>query len=138
MRNLVKTFSTRSRAGSARATPTVTRAVDDVSFDIQRGECFGLVGESGCGKTTVSKIIMRAVTPDERLHHLRWRRGADRRPAPPKAKRCRSLRTRIQMVFQDPFSSLSPRMTVQNILSEPLEIHDRGDRAIAQGEPSSR
>ena len=114
-------------AGSARARDTPVRAVDGVSFDIRRGECLGLVGESGCGKTTVSKILMRAVTPDSGTRHLQRRRRADRRAQGRGRASCKTLRTKIQMVFQDPVSSLSPRMTVQNILSEPLEIHGRGN-----------
>ena len=104
------------------------RAVDRVSFRVDRGECLGLVGESGCGKTTVSKMIMRAVDPDEgaivfddhgalvRLDRLRDRELIRFRP-------------RIQLVFQDPFSSLDPRMTVFDIVSEPLVIHGVGDHA---------
>ena len=104
------------------------RAVDRVSFRVARGECLGLVGESGCGKTTVSKMIMRAVDPDE---------GAivfDDRGSLVRLDRLRDrelirLRPRIQLVFQDPFSSLDPRMTVFDIVSEPLVIHGIGDHA---------
>jgi len=104
------------------------RALDDISFRIERGECLGLVGESGCGKTTLSKTIMRALTPDSGrilfndgsgdidVHHLR-------------AKELKRFRRRIQFVFQDPFSSLNPRMTVHNIIAEPLVIHGIGDDA---------
>jgi peptide/nickel transport system ATP-binding protein len=98
------------------------RAVADVSFDIRRGECLGLVGESGCGKTTVSKLLMRGVTADAGQVIFHDRSG----PIDILALQGRDLkrfRTRIQMVFQDPFSSLSPRMTVSNVLQEPLEIH---------------
>jgi peptide/nickel transport system ATP-binding protein len=104
------------------------KAVSEVSFDIRRGECLGLVGESGCGKTTVSKLIMRAVTADagELIYHDRSG------PVDVNAlngQELKRFRTRIQMVFQDPFSSLSPRMTVSNILQEPLEIHGIGNNA---------
>ncbi|TCL68342.1 ABC transporter ATP-binding protein [Rhizobium sp. BK251] len=128
VRNLSKTYGTRKRGIFKPRDATVFRAVDDVSFDIRRGECLGLVGESGCGKTTVSKILMRAITPDtgsvtlhdgnENIDVLAARNGD-----------LQELRTKIQMVFQDPVSSLSPRMTVRNILSEPFEIHDMGDSA---------
>ncbi len=127
VRNLVKSYTTRKSGWFAKPEPAV-RAVDDVSFDIKRGECLGLVGESGCGKTTVSKVLMRAVTPDSGSVTFNGRDGTvDVLKAEGSA--LKQLRTRIQMVFQDPVSSLSPRMTVQNILSEPLEIHGRGDPA---------
>jgi peptide/nickel transport system ATP-binding protein len=102
------------------------KVVDDVSFGIERGSCFGLVGESGCGKTTVSKIILRAVEPEsgQAIFHGG---GApvdllalDRRMLIP-------YRRRIQYVFQDPFSSLDPRMTVFDIVAEPLIVHRVGD-----------
>ena len=128
IRNISKTFTARKTGWFGGATATKVKAVDDVSFDIQRGECLGLVGESGCGKTTVSKIIMRAITPD--VGEVFFDGGAG--PIDVLAAEgadLQNLRGRIQMVFQDPFSSLSPRMTVQNILSEPLEIHGRGDSA---------
>ncbi|MBX5049092.1 ABC transporter ATP-binding protein [Rhizobium lentis] len=126
--NLSKTYRTRRRSLFGKHEAAVVHAVDDVSFEIRRGECLGLVGESGCGKTTLSKILMRAVTPDggsvvfnegKEVIDVLAVKGAE----------LQELRTKIQMVFQDPVSSLSPRMTVRNILSEPLEIHDRGDSA---------
>ncbi|MBO9126851.1 MULTISPECIES: ABC transporter ATP-binding protein [unclassified Rhizobium] len=126
--NLTKAFKTRNRGLFGMRDDAGVRAVDDVSFDIRRGECLGLVGESGCGKTTVSKILMRAMAPDsgsvifnddKDVVDVLSVTGDD----------LQELRTNIQMVFQDPVSSLSPRMTVRNILSEPLEIHDRGDSA---------
>ena len=104
------------------------RAVDDVSFVVRRGETLGLVGESGCGKTTLCKIIMRALDADGgevvfndlgtpvTLTHLQ---GRDLVP----------YRRKMQYVFQDPFSALNPRMTVFDIVSEPLVIHKVGDRA---------
>ena len=128
VRNLTKTYSSKAGGLFGRRDGTKFRAVDDVSFDICRGECLGLVGESGCGKTTVSKILMRAITADTgsvsfddgtgKIDVLAVKGGA-----------LMDLRTKIQMVFQDPVSSLSPRMTIRNILSEPLEIHGHGDHA---------
>jgi peptide/nickel transport system ATP-binding protein len=105
------------------AAPVV--AVDDVSFKIARGESFGLVGESGCGKTTVSKTIMRALTPDRGRVVFAGPDG----PVDVLALRGKALerfRQRIQYVFQDPFHSLNPRMTVYDIVAEPLVIHGVG------------
>ncbi len=126
--NLSKTFKTRNRGLFGTREAALVHAVDDVSFDIRRGECLGLVGESGCGKTTVSKILMRAVKPDG--GSVVFNDGKDVIDVlSVSGDDLQELRTKIQMVFQDPVSSLSPRMTVRNILSEPLEIHDRGDSA---------
>ena len=123
VRGLRKTYRTKS--DGVRSKGAVAPAVDGVSFDIRRGECLGLVGESGCGKTTVAKILMRAVTPDEGAVTFDDGHGpVDVLAA--KGDTLQRLRRRIQMVFQDPVSSLSPRMTVGNILSEPLDIHARG------------
>ncbi|KRD63622.1 ABC transporter ATP-binding protein [Ensifer sp. ENS10] len=125
VRNLSKTYGTRKSSWFGGGESSHHRAVDDVSFDIRRGECLGLVGESGCGKTTVSKILMRAVTPDTGSVTFDNGEGpVDVLKA--QGDELKALRSKIQMVFQDPVSSLSPRMTVKNILSEPLEIHGRG------------
>ena len=125
VRDIAKTFTTRKSSWFSKADNQPHKAVDGVSFDIRRGECLGLVGESGCGKTTVSKILMRAVTPDSGSVMLSSSDGPIDVLAA-KGDELQKLRTKMQMVFQDPVSSLSPRMTIQNILSEPLEIHDRG------------
>ena len=131
VRGLKKTFRTRNE-GWGKPKAASAPAVDGVSFDIRRGECLGLVGESGCGKTTVSKILMRAVTPDEGAISYDDGSGAVDVLAA-KGDALQHLRTRMQMVFQDPVSSLSPRMTVGNILSEPLDIHQRGKAADRRG-----
>jgi peptide/nickel transport system ATP-binding protein len=128
VRNLVKSYGTRSSGLFGGKPAAAVRAVDGVSFDLRRGECLGLVGESGCGKTTVSKILMRAVTPDSGQVIFRDGQG-ERDVLTASGPALQDLRGRIQMVFQDPVSSLSPRMTVQNILAEPLEIHGRGTAA---------
>ena len=90
-----------------------------------RGECLGLVGESGCGKTSLSKLIMRAIKPDSGT--ITYNDGTrDIDVLGLKGQALRDFRPRLQMIFQDPVSSLSPRMTVLNIIREPLEIHGRG------------
>jgi peptide/nickel transport system ATP-binding protein len=101
-------------------------AVDRVSFDVQPGECFGLVGESGCGKTTLSKIIMRAITPDQGSIVFRdGDRDIDvRRLANDELL---EFRRKMQFIFQDPYGALNPRMTVFDILREPLVVHGLGD-----------
>jgi peptide/nickel transport system ATP-binding protein len=101
-------------------------AVDDVSFEIRRGECLGLVGESGCGKTTLSKILMRALKADTGTilfnDHGRMVDVLDLEDDD-----LIRFRRKLQFIFQDPFSSLNPRMTVFDIVAEPLIIHDIGD-----------
>lgn len=128
VRDLKKVYTIRKSGWSSGSHQTSVRAVDGVSFDIKRGECLGLVGESGCGKTTVSKILMRAVTPSGGSVVFNGREGPIN-VLEAEGDALRLLRAKIQMVFQDPVSSLSPRMTVENILSEPLEIHQRGNAA---------
>jgi peptide/nickel transport system ATP-binding protein len=125
---LRKTYTTGSRKFFGKGTLSTVVAVDDVSFEIRRGECLGLVGESGCGKTTVSKIVMRAVTPD--VGEIVFDDGHKRTDVLAlEGEALRAFRPKVQMIFQDPVSSLSPRMTVMSILREPLVIHDRGEGA---------
>ncbi len=94
------------------------KALDDVSFSIPRGETLGLVGESGCGKTTLARSLLRLIEPTggEILFH-----GQDIRKFSP--QQIRQVRRQIQIIFQDPYSSLNPRMTVGAMLSEPLKVH---------------
>ncbi len=121
--NLVKTY--RIRKGGRDA---AIRAVDSVSFDIARGECLGLVGESGCGKTTLSKTIMRALRPDS--GRIVYNRQGTLRDVPDlKGAALEEYRRDVQFIFQDPFSALNPRMTVFDIVGEPLKIHRIGDEA---------
>ncbi len=120
-----KTFTNR-KAGLLGGRMAQTLAVDDVSFTIRRGECLGLVGESGCGKTTLSKIVMRALTPDAGQIAFNDH-GKIVDVLALEGEALAAFRRRIQFVFQDPFSSLNPRMTVFDIISEPLVIHGFGD-----------
>lgn len=118
VKNLVKYHQQRSSFLS-RGTSAYVHAVDDVSFSMRRGETLGLVGESGCGKTTLAKTILRLQPATSgqvlfqgkdvlKLHH----------------NELRPLRQEMQLIFQDPYSSLNPRMTVGEIIAEPLLVHN--------------
>ena len=103
------------------------RAVDDVSFSIARGETLSLVGESGCGKTTTSRCILRAITPTGGEIRFRAESGEEIDVAQLDRKGLRPLRRQMQMIFQDPFSSLNPRMTIAEIIGEPLLVNGMSD-----------
>ncbi|MBK1696837.1 ABC transporter ATP-binding protein [Rhodovibrio salinarum] len=124
---LTKTFGLRKSGWFAQSEQRIT-AVDDVSFTIRRGECLGLVGESGCGKSTVSKAIMRAITPDSGRIVFNDR-GEERDVLALEGAQLDAYRRKVQYIFQDPFSALNPRMTVADILGEPFAIHGIGDKA---------
>ncbi len=128
VRNISKRYRLRKSGFFGGRVNGTAPAVDDVSFEIRRGECLGLVGESGCGKTTLSKIIMRALTPDTGSIHFNDR-GKIVDVLALERNALIEFRRRIQFIFQDPFGSLNPRMTVYDILSEPLIIHGVRDTA---------
>jgi oligopeptide/dipeptide ABC transporter ATP-binding protein len=118
-------------AGLARRQVGTVVAVDGVSFDVARGETLGLVGESGCGKTTTSRLVLRALKPTR--GEILFRVGGQAvRVDLLEGRALRALRPHIQMIFQDPFSSLNPRMPVGEIIGEPLRIHRRGSREEIQ------
>jgi len=97
----------------------VVHAVDGVSFDIRSGETFGLVGESGCGKSTAGRTILQLYRPTS--GHVFF---GDKDLAQLKGEELRRMRQRMQMIFQDPYASLNPRMTIREIVGEPLVVHD--------------
>src|SRR5512143_3058009 len=99
------------------------RAVDDVTFYINQGETLSLVGESGCGKTTTSRCILRAIDPTAGQVMFRTEQGQVLDVAQLLASQLQPLRRQMQMIFQDPFSSLNPRMTLLDIVGEPLLVH---------------
>ena len=121
VRKLVKHFPV--RRGVFRRTVAQVHAVDDVSFDIRQGETLSLVGESGSGKTTTGRCVLRLVEPTSGEVRFEGQDvlGLDQRSL-------RKLRRKTQVIFQDPYSSLNPRMKVGSIVSEPLIIHRVGTR----------
>ncbi len=104
------------------------RAVDDVSFFVEKGECLSLVGESGCGKTTTSRCILRAIPPTAGQILFQPENGAVVDVAKLSKGDLRPLRRQMQMIFQDPFSSLNPRRTLLDIVAEPLVANGIGSR----------
>ncbi len=104
-------------------------AVDNVSFTVSESETLGIVGESGSGKTTLARCVLRAIDPDQGIVRFRTSDGEWTKLHDKTDDELIPLRQQMQMVFQDPFSSLNPRMTVQEILEEPLIIHGIGDRS---------
>ena len=116
VRSLVKHF--RARRQGMFAAPAIVRAVDGISFSIPKGETLGLVGESGSGKTTAARSVLRLIEPDSGEIEIRGTR-VDLLPH----SELRTFRQHTAIVFQDPYSSLNPRMTAGKIIAEPLFIH---------------
>ena len=123
------------RRGLLRKTVGLVKAVDDVTFFVRKGETLSLVGESGCGKTTTSRCILRAIKPTAgEVLLTEGDKTVDVTTLP--KQELRSLRRQMQMIFQDPFSSLNPRMTLVDIVGEPLLVHgvgsarERTDRVV--------
>ena len=125
VKGLTKRFTLRNQGFFGFGAERHLLAVDDVSFEVRRGECLGLVGESGCGKTTASKLILRGLSADagEVIYYDRGR------PVDVLAldkKGLHAFRRKVQFIFQDPFGALNPRMTALDIVSEPLVVHKIG------------
>ena len=120
---LTRHFAVKRGVVFARAAGVV-RAVDGVSFSVARGETLALVGESGCGKSTTARLVLRLIDPTAGSV---WFEGTDITEMT--GEKLRALRKRMQIVFQDPFASLNPRMTVGDIIEEPLIVHAIGDGA---------
>ncbi len=123
VRHLVKDFPVRGGLVFDRAIAHV-RAVADVSFDVAPGETLGLVGESGCGKSTLGRLILRLIDPSAGTIWLK-----DDDITTMKSARLRPKRKELQVVFQDPYASLDPRMTIHEVIAEPLRINGRYDPA---------
>jgi ABC-type oligopeptide transport system ATPase subunit len=137
VRDLVKEFAPPGAARLRRRGGAAVRAVDGVSFDVTAGEAFGIVGETGSGKTTTARLVSRLLDPTAGSVRFDGREVATLRGSGLKA-----LRRDVQMVFQDPYSSLNPRKTVGSIVAEPFAVHGlhtgRGERRRAVQELMER
>ena len=126
VKNLTKYFPIKS--GFFKRLVGNVQAVDDVSFNLIEGETLGLVGESGCGKTTASRCVLRAVDPTSGEINFRTSDGNSVDMASLNSRELRPIRKEIQMIFQDPFSSLNARMTLLDIVGEPLLVNGVSNR----------
>ena len=110
----------------------MAHAVKGVRFTLERGECLAVVGESGAGKSTVGRMVLRLIEPNSGSVTFD---GIDVLATKP--KQLRALRQRMQMIFQDPYSSLDPRMTIKDAVAEPLLVHTDTGRVTRESVPSS-
>ena len=121
VRNLKKSYT--KHTGFLNTKSFTVNALDDVSFSVKKGQCLAIVGESGSGKSTLAKTIMKLLSPDSGEINFMKQNIVNL-----SSDETRVFRKKIQMIFQDPFSSLNPKFTIRQILSEPLEIHMMGDK----------
>ena len=121
VRNLKKTYT--KHTGFLNTKSFTVNALDDVTFTVKKGQCLAIVGESGSGKSTLAKTIMKLLSPDSGEINFMKQNIVNL-----SSDETRVFRKKIQMIFQDPFSSLNPKFTIRQILSEPLEIHMMGDK----------
>jgi len=121
VRNLKKTYT--KHTGFLNTKSFIVNALDDVSFTVKKGQCLAIVGESGSGKSTLAKTVMKLLSPDSGEINFMKQNIVNL-----SSDETRIFRKKIQMIFQDPFSSLNPKFTIRQILSEPLEIHMMGDK----------